>query len=107
MEIDSGRGSSPSEGVFRSSRSAAASAGMGNSRTFRSSSMIVAYDGASAVNIPAATSDTHSNANRNPHVPTVGSVVSHRISHKTCHAQSFSGSSSDAPSVTGNLQSMY
>ena len=67
-------GGSLSGGVSKSSWKAAASAGMGNSRTFRSSSMMVSYVGASAVKVFDATSATHVSANLNPHVSTVRHV---------------------------------
>lgn len=108
IETDKGRGSSPSTGVLRSSRRAAASAGIGNSLTLRSKSIIVAYDGASAVSVQAATSDTHSREKRKPQVPT--EREGKRCDTHKCiihDVQSFSGSKSVDPSVTGNLQSIY
>lgn len=67
-----------SGGFSTSSRMATASAGIGNSRNLRSSSMMVSYEGASAVSVFDATSETHWRAKRKPQVSTVGNVTDAR-----------------------------
>ena len=63
-------GGSLSGGVSMSSWSAAASGGMGNSRTLRSRSMMTSYGGVSAVSVFDATSCTQLSAKRKPQCST-------------------------------------